>query len=273
MSGGRQPDAPPIEGNSEMTIDDGQGFATKVVVVTGGAVGLGRQISEDLASLGARVVVLDRQVEASAPAAGITPFRCDVSDPASVLSASEFVAERFGRCDGLVNNAGILNKALLAEETPENWDRTMAVNLRGPFLCTQRFGALMREQGGGSIVNICSIGGSVPAIGAGAYTASKAGLLALTRQAALELGTANIRVNSVSPSYMETPMTADRYAVSGLREARAKRVPLGRIAALSEVASVVVFLLSERASYVSGREILVDGGFAQTLTQSMRQPE
>lgn len=261
-----------------MTVVNGQQFDAKVVVVTGGAVGLGRQIAEDLVSLGARVVVLDRQVEDAAPGAStawaeITPFRCDVSDPASVLDAKEFVANRFGRCDGLVNNAGILNKALLEEETPENWDRTMAVNLRGPFLCTQHFGALMRDQGGGSIVNICSIGGSVPAMGAGAYTASKAGLLALTRQTALEWGNANIRVNSVSPSYMETPMTADRYAVSGLREARAKRVPLGRIAALSEVASVVIFLLSAQASYVSGREILVDGGFAQTLTQSMRQPE
>jgi len=253
------------------------GIAGRVVVVTGGAQGLGRAIVEALIPLRATVVVLDRNVEGAKEAAAAAGGRsrgigCDVADTASVEAAASAVRAEYGGCDALVNNAGILPKRSLEEETAETWDQTMAVNLRGPFLCTQKFGALMCAQGHGAIVNIASIGGTVPTVGAGAYCASKAGILALTRQTALEWGDRGVRANAVSPGYMHTPMTGDRYAVPGLKEQRAKMVPLGRIADPSEVASAVVFLLSAAAGYISGHEIVVDGGFVHSTTRRVPQP-
>ncbi|MEO8697140.1 MAG: SDR family oxidoreductase, partial [Acidimicrobiales bacterium] len=195
-----------------------------------------------------------------------------VTSAVSVAGAVTATRNHYGHCDVLVNNAGILPKRLLEDETTETWDLTMAVNLRGPFLCTRHFGALMRESGGGSIVNIGSIGATAPTLGAGAYSASKAGLLALTRQTAVEWGQYGIRANAVSPGYMHTPMTQSRYAVPGLAEQRASKIPLGRIAELTEVASVVTFLASAASSYVNGQELLVDGGFSHTATRQMAQP-
>jgi NAD(P)-dependent dehydrogenase (short-subunit alcohol dehydrogenase family) len=251
-----------------------------VVVVTGGARGLGRAIVRALTVRGASVAILDRDAagavvtaEETVTAGGVAAgFACDVADAGSVDTAVAAVTERFCRVDALVNNAGILTKRTLQEETAQTWDETLAVNLRGPFLCTQKFGALMCAQGHGAIVNIASIGGTVPTVGAGAYCASKAGILALTRQTALEWGDRGVRANAVSPGYMHTPMTGDRYAVPGLKEQRAKMVPLGRIADPSEVASAVVFLLSAAAGYISGHEIVVDGGFVHSTTRRVPQP-
>lgn len=258
--------------------DQTTGFAGRIIVVTGGAQGLGRAIVRAVAARGATVAILDRNADGAATAAAeLDPARAlavgtDVADPASVASAVAAVHERFGRCDALVNNAGILPKRTLEEETAQTWDETLAINLRGPFLCTQKFGELFKAQGGGAIVNIASIGGTVPTVGAGAYCASKAGILALTRQTALEWGGHGIRTNAVSPGYMQTPMTQDRYAVAGLKEQRAAMVPLGRIADPEDVAGAVVFLLSDEASYINGHEIVVDGGFVHSATRRIPQP-
>lgn len=255
-------------------------FQSRVVAVTGGAQGLGRAIVAALAAQGASLAVLDRNgdgaqtaaaetVTGGATAIGVT---CDVTDMNAVEAAVAEVTARFGRVDALVNNAGILPRRPLAEETVETWEETLRVNLRGPFLCTQKFGAVMKAQGGGAIVNIASIGGTVPTVDAGAYCASKAGVLALTRQTALEWGEAGIRANAVSPGYMQTAMTEDRYAIPGLKELRASVVPLGRVAGPEDVAGAVVFLLSDESSYINGHEVVVDGGLTLTTTRRVSPP-
>ena len=252
----------------------------RVIVVTGAGGGLGRCIAERVAERGALVGAFDIDLDAARRTADDLLARglqahaveCDVTDGDSVRAAADDFEGRHGPSHGLVNNAGILTKAPLADETVEAWERTMAVNLRGYFLCLQRFGATMREHGRGSIVNIASIGATVPTVGAGAYCVSKAGVVALTRQAALEWGPSGVRVNAVSPGFMKTNMTENRYAVAGLEERRAKLIPLGRIAPVEEVAAVVAFLLGDDAAYVTGRDIVVDGGFLHTTTLHVPQP-
>jgi NAD(P)-dependent dehydrogenase (short-subunit alcohol dehydrogenase family) len=257
-----------------------QSLAGSVVVVTGSGSGLGACTAGMLAERGAHVVVLDLDGDAAertvSDLAGrgfnATPVQADVTDPASVDAARAAVLDRHGRVDGLVNNAGILIKEPLLEETYEGWQRTLDVNLTGYFLCLQAFGGAMVEAGSGSIVQIASLGGSRPTIGAGAYCVSKAGVLALTKQAALEWGSSGVRVNAVSPGFMKTAMTQGRYAVPGLEQRRADLIPLRRIAPLEEVASVVAFLIGPEAAYVTGEELLVDGGFVLTTTIGVPQP-
>jgi NAD(P)-dependent dehydrogenase (short-subunit alcohol dehydrogenase family) len=252
----------------------------RVIVVTGAGSGLGRRTAQTIADRGGTVVALDIDPVAAQKTVDVlgdaapraSAIAADVTDPGSVHRASELVVSQHGRCDGLVNNAGILTKAALAEETFEAWQRTLSVNLTGYFLCLAAFGRAMLERGSGSIVNIASIGASRPTIGAGSYCVSKAGVLALTRQAALEWGPAGVRVNAVSPGFMRTAMTRDRYAEPGLEERRAGIIPLRRIADLEEVAAVIAFLLGDEAAYVSGEEILVDGAFVHTTTVGVPQP-
>jgi len=246
-----------------------------VVVVTGAGSGLGRCTATLLAERGATLVALDIDLAAAqetAAALDATAVQADVTDPIAVARARDVVLAEHGRVDGLVNNAGILTKETLLAESLEAWQRTLDINVTGYFLCLQAFGAAMVEAGSGAIVNIASIGGTRPTIGAGAYCVSKAGVLALTRQAALELGPSGVRVNAVSPGFMKTAMTADRYAVSGLEERRAQMIPLRRIADLEEVAGVVAFLLTPAAGYVNGEEIVVDGGFVHSTTANVPQP-
>jgi NAD(P)-dependent dehydrogenase (short-subunit alcohol dehydrogenase family) len=246
----------------------------QVAVVTGAAQGLGNVIARTLAGQGFKVVLVDIEATrlksaAAAMEGSVFTVVADVTDAASVDAAAAAVRAEYGRCDVLVNNAGIMSKASLEDETVEAWDRMFAVNLRGYFVCAQRFGRIMIEQRRGAIVNIASIGATVPTAGAGAYTATKAGVVALTRQIALEWGFKGVRANSVSPGYMKTAMTAENYAVAGLEAQRSALIPLGRIASLNEVAQVVAFLASDASSYVNGVDILVDGGFHQTTTMSM----
>ncbi len=251
-----------------------------IVVITGAGSGLGRRTAHVVAAGGSTVVALDLDLAAAEETVAqlaaddheSSAIQADVTDPAGVLRARDAVLERHGRVDGLVNNAGILVKHTLLEESFDAWQKTLAVNLGGYFLCLQAFGGAMAGAGGGSIVNIASIGATVPTIGAGSYCVSKAGVLALTRQAALELGPSSVRVNAVSPGFMKTAMTQDRYAVSGLEERRAQMIPLRRIADLGEVAAVVDFLLGPQAGYVNGQEIVVDGGFLHSTTVNVPQP-
>lgn len=251
-----------------------------VVVITGAGSGLGRRAAQTVAECGSTVVALDLDADAAAATVAelagagheASAVQADVTDPGSVARAARDVLARHGRVDGLVNNAGILVKSPLLDESFEAWQKTLAVNVTGYFLCLQAFGQAIIEAGGGAIVNIASIGATIPTIGAGSYCVSKAGVLALTRQAALELGPQGIRVNAVSPGFMKTAMTQDRYAVSGLEERRAQLIPLRRIADLGEVAAVVAFLLGADAGYVNGQEIVADGGFLQSTTVNVPQP-
>jgi len=249
---------------------DAASLEGSVALVTGAAGGLGAAIVTALLDVGATPVLLDVASDGLEEAArrierayGHRPgtIACDVTDPAAIEKAASWLESRYGRCDVLVNNAAILERAPLEEHPVDLWDRVIAVNVRGYFLCTQAFGRLMLAAGSGSIVNVASLAGESPSFGNGAYCASKAGVLALTRQTAVEWGPRGVRANAVSPSFMRTPMMAE--STEEFERQRTHNVPLGRIADTSEPAAAVVFLASPSASYLNGINVQVDGALAQ----------
>jgi NAD(P)-dependent dehydrogenase (short-subunit alcohol dehydrogenase family) len=190
----------------------------------------------------------------------ILTLTADVSDPQAVASAIQQTADRFGRLDALVNNAGVAVFKPLLATTFEEWSRVLAVNLSGPFLCTQAAAPLMAETGGGAIVNVTSISGLRASTLRVAYGTSKAGLAHLTKQQAVELAELGIRVNAVAPGPVDTAMAKAVHSPS-IRADYRDAIPLGRYGLEDELADVIVFLCSERASYVTGQVIAVDGGF------------
>ncbi|HEY4413507.1 MAG TPA: SDR family oxidoreductase [Gaiellaceae bacterium] len=235
-------------------------LAGTIAVVTGAAGGLGTAIVDELLAAGSTPVLLDaRPVQRD----GLLSLTCDVTDREALEAAAAETQQVHGRCDILVNNAAILERAPLEEHPVELWDRVIEVNLTGYFLATQTFGALMRAGGGGAIVNVSSAAGEAPSIANGAYCASKAGVLALTRQIAAEWGPYGIRANAVSPIFMDTPMTADIAGDPERLRQRTHNIPLGRVGETAEVARVVAFLAGPGASYLNGINVPVDGALAQ----------
>ncbi|GAB3144906.1 SDR family oxidoreductase [Amycolatopsis stemonae] len=235
----------------------------RIVVVTGGASGIGRGVAEAFLAAGDRVVIADVDARAAHDVArelGAEHVELDISDPASVDVAVSFVAGRFGPIDVLVNNAGLAGGGgPLAALDVEVFDRCVRVNFRGTFLMTRAVGAHMIATGTrGAIVNVSSIGARQPTPGLGHYEATKAAVDALTRAAALELSPHGIRVNAVAPGPVLTPMTAGFAADTAARAAWEARIPLGRIAEVGDVAPAVVFLAS--AGHVTGVSLAVDGG-------------
>ena len=227
----------------------------KVVVVTGAAGGQGAAEAQALAAEGATVIASDLQEADPELGAGIAYRRLDVSQADDWRTLGAWLAETHGRVDGLVNNAGVPFRAKLEEIDLTDWDRVIGINLTGALLGIQTVAPLMR--GGGSIVNVGSIAGLTGHY-AVAYTVSKWGLRGLSRVASLELGGRGIRVNTVLPGYIETPMTAS--APEWFRSANIDETPLGRTGLPGEVAPLIVFLISDESSYISGAEIVVDGG-------------
>ncbi|MCF4121078.1 SDR family oxidoreductase [Antribacter sp. KLBMP9083] len=235
-------------------------LAGKIVVVTGAAGGQGAAIAVAAAREGARVVAVDVGEPGPELAPGLDDGELelrtlDVTDAAAWRSLADLLRDRHGRVDGLVNNAGITRRARLAEVTVEDFRLVHAVNVVGPLLGMQHLSPLMRS--GGSIVNIGSVAARTAHFPV-AYTSSKWALRGLSQAASLELGPAGIRVNLVHPGYIETPMTAS--ASPAFRAANLAETPLGRSGTTADVARLVVFLLSDESSYVSGAEIPVDGG-------------
>lgn len=240
---------------------------TKVALITGAARGIGLATARKFLAEGWRVALLDieGELQASAAAALQNPddtlaITCDVSDAAAVAAAMAAIMSRLGRLDALVNNAGIAVFAPVLETSDADWNRIMAVNLTGPFLCTKAAAPLMREQGGGAIVNITSISAVRASTLRSAYGTSKAGLAHLTKQLAVELASLNIRVNAVAPGPVDTAMAKQVHT----REIRADyhdAIPLNRYGLEEELAEVIYFLCSERASYITGQILAVDGGF------------
>lgn len=244
--------------------------SSKVAFVTGAARGLGLAAAAKFLDEGWRVVMLDilgDTLEEAAKALGkpemILTVRADVSDPSAVRDAVQKAKEQFGRIDALVNNAGIAIFKPILDVTLEDWQRVMAVNLTGPFLMVQATAPLMRDQGGGAIVNITSISGLRASTLRVAYGTSKAGLAHLTKQQAAELGEYGIRVNAVAPGPVNTAM-AKAVHTPEIRADYHDHIPLNRYGQESELANAIYFLCSDQAGYVTGQVLCVDGGFDST---------
>jgi 3-oxoacyl-[acyl-carrier protein] reductase len=239
----------------------------RVGIVTGGAQGIGRALCLALAAAGATVVVGTRPGGSSAE--GVlgaiaerggrgTAMAADVSDSEQAEGLIAQARSEHGRVDILVNNAGAHQDALLLEMTSQAWDRVFATNVRGTFNCTRAVAPIMIEQRSGSIINISSITADLCGVGASNYVASKGAINSFTRAAAAELARFGVRVNAVAPGVVETRMMTG--VLNRAREAMRKRIPLGRFAGPEEIASVVAFLASDSASYITGEVIHVTGG-------------
>lgn len=247
-------------------MDNDQILSGRVAIVTGAARGIGYEISATLAATGAQVALVDLRKglldEAShcLEAAGhsVLAVTCDVSAQEPVRAMVKTVVERWGRVDILVNNAGICPMTPFDEITVAEWDRVQAVNLRGPFLCSQAVTPIMRQQGRGKIINIASVAGQMGAMAAGAhYSASKGGVLGLTRSLARILAP-NIQVNAVAPGTTETEMLNDFTPASVAKILN--QIPLGRLGKPSDIAAAVLFLASDGANYITGHTLSVNGG-------------
>jgi len=241
--------------------------AAKVALVTGAARGIGLATAKRFLAEGWRVALLD--IDAATLTTAVTSLAkpdaalmlvCDVSDARQVASSLDGVAQRFGRLDALVNNAGVAVFAPVMETSDDDWSRVLAVNLTGPFLCTKAAVPLMREHGGGTIVNITSISAVRASTLRSAYGTSKAGLAHLTKQLAVELASSGIRVNAVAPGPVDTAMAKAVHSAE-IRADYHDAIPLNRYGLEEELAEAIFFLSSERASYVTGQVLAVDGGF------------
>lgn len=244
----------------------------RVALVTGGGQGIGREIVRTLAAAGADVAIADLNpasaASAAAEAVGLgrraMSVRVNVADTDEVEAMTQAVIAGLGGVDILVNNAGIcINKTAL-EMSPDEWLRVMSINLNGVFWCSRSVGRHMVERGRGAIVNIASMSGSVvnwPQPQA-AYNVSKAGVIHLTKSLASEWAASGVRVNSVSPGYIGTEMTRLGMATPGWGETWLARTPMGRLGEPVDVARAVLYLASDAASYATGTDLIVDGGYA-----------
>ena len=247
----------------------------KVVAVTGAGGGIGKAIAAAFAQEGARVALLDIDADAADAAArdvGGLAIGCDVTDPQSVGDAVARVNDRLGPADVLVNNAAFLSPGNLDEVAIADWQKMLDVNLTGYLRCAQSFGAAMFQRGSGSLVHVGSISGSHQQAFSNAYSPSKAGVSMLSRQLAFEWGPRGVRSNVVAPGLVRTALSEAFYADPKTRAAREKVVPLRRIGRVEDIAEAVLFFASDRASYISGQEIIVDGGYAQTLMSHVPRP-
>ena len=256
------------------------GLSARVAVVTGAASGIGAAIARSLAQAGAHVALLDLNIQGAQALAqeirnaGGTAIAvaCDIASEPEVAEATRQVEAALGPAEVLVNNAGFLRAGALADVSLDDWSRVLAVNLTGYLLCARAFGRAMRVAGQGSIVNVASISGLFPQTGSGAYSASKAGVLLLSRQLAVEWGPQGVRSNAICPGMIRTALSAGFYEEPGFEARRAAVTASRRIGEPQDIADAALFLASPRASYVNGAEIVVDGGMANMLMEMVPRP-
>ena len=239
----------------------------KTAVVTGAARGIGKATALTLADAGAQCALLDVMDEVKAAASEVAAasgraegYVVDVTDAEQINQVMKEIQSAFGSLDILVNNAGITRDNLLLRMTDEEWDRVLAINLRGAFVCTRAAARYMLKQRSGRIVNIASVVGVIGNAGQCNYAASKAGLIGLTKSAAREFASRNINVNAVAPGYVRTAMT--EALPDKAKEAALTAIPLSRLSEPQDIANAVLFLASEESSYITGHVLHVDGGMA-----------
>ncbi len=233
------------------------------VVVTGGASGIGAASASLFVAEGASVVIIDIDAErgqTKADELGASFVEANVADGEAFEAAAQTAAARLGGVDGLFNNAGIGNLKRLHEYTDKEWKVLVDVNLTGTFNGLRSFIPLLKDAGGGAIVHMASVSGVWPTRGEAPYSAAKAGVIALTKSAALEYGRDNIRVNVVSPGFIRTDLTEFAFGNPAWTDPMDARIPLGRTGTPEDVAGVAAFLMSDYSRYVTGQNILVDGG-------------
>jgi len=257
-------------------MSDWLGLSGRAAVVTGAGGGIGKAIALELSANGVHCNVLDRAgelVEASvaeikARGGSAMGFVCDVTNEDEVTS----VADSIKNCDILVNAAGLVRPGALADLTTSEWNDLLNVNLTGYFLMAREFTPHLVASGNGSMIHVASISSTNPQGSSGAYSVSKAGVVIMSKQLAFELGSKGVRSNTVSPGLVRTPMTEAYYQVGDVAQRRDAAVPVGRVAKPADIADVVTFLASDRARYITGADIVADGGFSQTLMSSVPRP-
>jgi NAD(P)-dependent dehydrogenase (short-subunit alcohol dehydrogenase family) len=251
-----------------------------VCVLSGAAGGIGSAIAQVLGEAGARLALLDRdeakctELAQTLSAQGIEAFAlgCDIGDPDSVQGAVERVEQAYGVADVLVNNAGLLRPGGIEDIGLEAWNAMLRVNLTGYMLCSQKFGHGMLEKSTGSIVHVASVAAHHPQTYSGAYSPGKAGVAMLSRQIAAEWGPRGIRSNTVCPGMIRTPLSEAFYAQGDVENRRGAMTASRRIGRPADIAEVVAFLASRRASYVNGAEVVVDGGLECMLMDLVPRP-
>ena len=238
----------------------------KVALVTGGGQGIGRVIGDNLAKSGAHVIFGDINLENAEKSAkailanggSASAILLNVADPENVKEVFDLIAKEFKPLDILVNNAGITKDGLFVRMKEDDWDRVLAVNLKGSFLCGQQAAKQMMKQRQGAIVNIASIVGVMGNAGQANYSASKAGLIGLTKTMARELAPRNITVNAVAPGFIDTEMT--RVLDEKIKDKLIEQIPLSRLGLPEDIANSVAFLVSSRSSYITGQVLNINGG-------------
>jgi 3-oxoacyl-[acyl-carrier protein] reductase len=241
-------------------------FSGKTVLVTGGARGIGRAIADVFAMKGARLAIADISVdsarstakELSSTGINAVAVELDVSKKEKVEKAFEIVVKEFGGIDILVNNAGITKDSLLLRMTESDWDSVIGINLKGVFLCTKEALKIMVKQRSGRIINISSVVAFMGNPGQGNYSASKAGIVGLTKTVAREYASRGITVNAVAPGFIKTAMTDSLN--ENARNEMLKAIPTGKFGTVEDVANAVVFLASAESGYITGQVLHVNGG-------------